>query len=149
MTAPLRTFLSLVRTNAPPLPGLTCWNSTTVNSPSGRSRVMPFFRSLVETVIRPSGYQPLQPQPGGHRFDGQAVPVAAEADDRPGGDRRDDRRVAPGLAGVRVGQVQLHDRPLEGGEGVVERPRIVGERARVDDDRCAPAPPGVDRLDEL
>jgi hypothetical protein len=27
------TFLSLVRTNAPPLPGFTCWNSTTVTSP--------------------------------------------------------------------------------------------------------------------
>src|SRR5271157_5734486 len=51
MTAPLRTFLSLVRTNAPPLPGLTCWNSTTLNRPSGRSRLMPFFRSLVETAM--------------------------------------------------------------------------------------------------
>src|SRR6204780_3300503 len=58
MTAPLRTFLSLVRTKAPPLPGFTCWNSTTLNRPSGRSRLMPFFRSLVETamnVLRESG----------------------------------------------------------------------------------------------
>src|ERR1700683_581869 len=58
ITAPLRTFLSLVRTNAPPLPGLTCWNSTTLNRPSGRSRLMPFFRSLVETamdVLREAG----------------------------------------------------------------------------------------------
>src|SRR6516165_9896555 len=57
-TLPLRTFLSLVRTNAPPLPGLTCWNSTTLNRPSGRSRLMPFFKSLVETamdVLRESG----------------------------------------------------------------------------------------------
>src|SRR5277367_827442 len=51
MTAPLRTFLSFVRTNAPPLPGFTCWNSTTLNKPSGRSRLMPFFRSLVETAM--------------------------------------------------------------------------------------------------
>src|ERR1700689_4764339 len=51
MTAPLRTFLSLVRTKAPPLPGFTCWNSTTLNRPSGRSRLMPFFRSLVETAM--------------------------------------------------------------------------------------------------
>src|SRR4029453_12129441 len=49
-TAPVRKFLSLVRTNAPPLPGFTCWNSTTVMSPSGRFRAMPFFRSLVETL---------------------------------------------------------------------------------------------------
>src|SRR5580693_1352305 len=58
MTAPLRTFLSFVRTKAPPLPGFTCWNSTTLNRPSGRSRLMPFFRSLVETamdVLRESG----------------------------------------------------------------------------------------------
>src|SRR6516162_3431120 len=58
MTAPLRTFLSFVRTKAPPLPGLTCWNSTTLNRPSGRSRLMPFFKSLVETamdVLRESG----------------------------------------------------------------------------------------------
>src|SRR5438477_12029538 len=58
-TAPVRTFFSLVRTNAPPLPGFTCWNSTTVTSPSGRSRAMPFLRSLVETwAIR----QPLDKQ---------------------------------------------------------------------------------------
>src|SRR6478736_1658671 len=49
-TAPVRKFLSLVRTNAPPLPGFTCWNSTTVMSPSGRFRAMPFLRSLVETL---------------------------------------------------------------------------------------------------
>src|ERR1700734_4246126 len=51
ITAPLRRFLGLVRTNAPPLPGLTCWNSTTLKRPSGRSRLMPFFRSLVETAM--------------------------------------------------------------------------------------------------
>src|ERR1700728_4294993 len=51
ITAPLRTFFSFVRTNAPPLPGFTCWNSTTLNRPSGRSRLMPFFRSLVETAM--------------------------------------------------------------------------------------------------
>ena len=47
-TAPVRTFLSLVRTNAPPLPGFTCWKSTTVNSPLSSCSVMPFFKSLVE-----------------------------------------------------------------------------------------------------
>src|SRR6202035_3034950 len=57
-TAPLRTFLSLVRTNAPPLPGLTCWNSTTVTRPSGRLRAMPFFRSLVEMLTGVLGLAP-------------------------------------------------------------------------------------------
>src|SRR5215813_5813212 len=46
-TLPVITFFSLVRTNAPPLPGLTCWKSTTPQSWPSRLRVMPFFRSLV------------------------------------------------------------------------------------------------------
>ena len=31
-TAPLVMFFSLVRTKAPPLPGLTCWKLTTLTS---------------------------------------------------------------------------------------------------------------------
>ena len=56
-TAPVRTFFSLVRTNAPPLPGFTCWKSTTVNRPLSSCSVMPFFRSLVEIagMTGPSG----------------------------------------------------------------------------------------------
>src|SRR5437868_4600227 len=46
-TLPDSTFLSVVRTNAPPLPGLTCWNSTTVHRLSSRLSTRPFFRSLV------------------------------------------------------------------------------------------------------
>ena len=45
---------AFVRTNAPPLPGFTCWNSTTVTRPSdGRLRAMPFFRSFVEMLNEP------------------------------------------------------------------------------------------------
>src|SRR3712207_8974470 len=37
-TLPDSTFFSVVRTKAPPLPGLTCWNSVTAQScPSRRS----------------------------------------------------------------------------------------------------------------
>ncbi len=39
--------------------------------------------------------------------------------------------------------------PLEGGEGVVDGPRIVSERAGVDDDRRSPPPGGVDGVDQL
>src|SRR5919204_2955793 len=46
-TRPVRTFLSLVRTNAPPLPGLTCWNPTTFMSAPSMLSVIPFLRSLV------------------------------------------------------------------------------------------------------
>src|SRR5450631_4134675 len=47
-TLPDRTAFSLVRTKAGPLPGLTCWNSTTDQSWLPMLRTMPFFRSLVE-----------------------------------------------------------------------------------------------------
>src|SRR5690349_19799087 len=50
-TLPVITFFSLVRTNAPPLPGLTCWKSTTPQSWPSRLRVMPFFRSLVVATV--------------------------------------------------------------------------------------------------
>src|SRR6266545_1643183 len=46
-TRPVRTFFSLVRTKAPPLPGLTCWNSTTFIKLPSMFRVIPFFRSFV------------------------------------------------------------------------------------------------------
>src|SRR5215467_13665935 len=46
-TLPDRTFFSLVRTKAPPLPGLTCWKSTTVHSCPSMFSVMPFLRSFV------------------------------------------------------------------------------------------------------
>src|SRR3954451_3648960 len=56
-TLPERTCLSFVRTNAPPLPGLTCWNSTTDQSwPLSSLSTMPFFRSLVvaTSVVSPA-----------------------------------------------------------------------------------------------
>ena len=50
-TFPDSTFFSLVRTNAPPLPGFTCWNSTTVQSPPSMFSTRPFFRSLVVATV--------------------------------------------------------------------------------------------------
>src|ERR1700756_390805 len=51
-TLPDITFFSLVRTKAGPLPGLTCWNSTTFHSCPSRFSVMPFFRSFVLATDR-------------------------------------------------------------------------------------------------
>src|SRR5512146_3439966 len=51
-TLPDSTFFSLVRTKAGPLPGLTCWNSTTFHSCPSRFSVMPFFRSFVLATRR-------------------------------------------------------------------------------------------------
>src|SRR6266498_2803997 len=55
-TAPVLTFRSFVRTNAPPLPGFTCWNSITWNRVPSSSSVIPFFRSLVETLTSLLGW---------------------------------------------------------------------------------------------
>src|SRR5882757_84270 len=46
-TLPESTFFSFVRTNAGPLPGLTCWNSTTDQSTPSMLSTSPFFRSFV------------------------------------------------------------------------------------------------------
>src|SRR5271165_862571 len=51
-TLPDITFFSFVRTNAGPLPGLTCWHSTTFHSCPSRFSVMPFFRSFVLATSR-------------------------------------------------------------------------------------------------
>src|SRR4051812_11334564 len=50
-TLPESTFLSLVRTKAPPLPGLTCWNSTTDHSCPSMFSTRPFLRSFVVATI--------------------------------------------------------------------------------------------------
>src|SRR6201995_257046 len=69
---PAITFFSLVRTKAGPLPGLTCWNSTTFHSWPSRFSVMPFFRSLVLATRRLQ----LQDQqfPGGRSQESGSVP---------------------------------------------------------------------------
>ena len=50
-TLPDITFFSLVCTKAGPLPGLTCWNSTTDHSWPSRLSTRPFFRSLVDAHV--------------------------------------------------------------------------------------------------
>src|SRR5919107_1589592 len=46
-TFPDSTFFRVVRTKAPPLPGLTCWKFTTDHSWPSRLSTSPFFSSLV------------------------------------------------------------------------------------------------------
>src|SRR5215217_3829481 len=49
-TAPDSSAFSLVRTNAPPLPGLTCWKSTMRQTTPSSSMCIPFLNWLVLTV---------------------------------------------------------------------------------------------------
>src|ERR1700735_3296320 len=71
-TLPDITFFSLVRTKAGPLPGFTCWNSTTFHSCPSRFSVMPFFRSLVLATRRPQFQD--QQSPGGRSEESASVP---------------------------------------------------------------------------
>src|ERR1700759_168721 len=50
MTAPSAARRSLVRTNAPPLPGLTCWNSTILKIVPSTSMCDPLRNWLVEIM---------------------------------------------------------------------------------------------------
>src|SRR5213078_4443000 len=51
ITFPSLMCLSLVRTNAPPFPGLTCWNSTIVYGWPSKTMRNPFLNSAVDTCI--------------------------------------------------------------------------------------------------
>src|SRR6478735_9279323 len=111
-TLPDRTALSLVRTNAGPLPGFTCWNSTTDQSCPSMLSTMPFFRSLVEATWGAV----LRRELGG-RSDRQ---VAAGGPERPSGypgqgpDAEEDARPRP-----RVARQGADDEPLGGGAALV------------------------------
>src|ERR1041385_7557742 len=81
ITAPVLTFRSFVRTNAPPFPGFTCWNSMTWKRLPSRSRVIPRFRSLVDTlmfsdVLLPAGALQHEELFGGPRDD--AAPLRGD-----------------------------------------------------------------------
>ena len=51
VTAPVMTFFILVRTKAAPLPGLTCWNSTTCITWPSISKVTPFLKSPAVIIL--------------------------------------------------------------------------------------------------
>src|SRR5918997_5985074 len=50
-TAPLSMFLSRVLTNAPPLPGLTCWKNRIVNRLPSTRIAVPFLNWLVDIMV--------------------------------------------------------------------------------------------------
>src|SRR5512133_1800867 len=77
ITAPVFTLRSFVRTNAPPLPGFTCWNSTTWNRTPSSSRVIPFLKSFVETLT--GSFRLELDQLAGRRADDHA-PVVGDLD---------------------------------------------------------------------
>src|SRR5919112_3089854 len=57
-TAPLSMFLSRVLTNAPPLPGLTCWKYRIVNLLPSTRMAIPFLNWLVDIMVGSSRSRP-------------------------------------------------------------------------------------------
>src|SRR5215203_2549806 len=81
-TAPESMLLIFVRTNAPPFPGLTCWNSRMRQTEPSSSTCIPFLNSLVETTSATPGQstEPPARAPTGTR------PHAARQLQEPAGD---------------------------------------------------------------
>src|SRR5436305_11383488 len=93
-TDPAESDFSFGRTNAPPLPGLTCWNSTIRHVWPSSSMCIPFRNWLVETTSATAregselkGQTPKGPDPRLPNFD-EVLPEAGQhvdavfADDR-------------------------------------------------------------------
>src|SRR6185312_14139641 len=81
ITLPSAARRSFVRTNAPPLPGLTCWNSTILKIVPSTSMWLPFLNWLVEIVET----SPLQDFPD---VVAEPAPAEASATDVPPTERR-------------------------------------------------------------
>src|ERR1700733_11088387 len=58
ITLPSEARRSLVRTKAPPLPGLTCWNSRILKTVPSTSMWLPFLNWLVEIAMERLALEP-------------------------------------------------------------------------------------------
>src|SRR4051794_902201 len=143
-TAPSWVRRSLVRTKAPPLPGLTCWNSTILKTVPSTSMWVPFLNWLVLiTGARlAAGGAALPPPPGrrrqhapgkGARRARPDVPAGGAPGAPPGGARRSRLDVPAEVAPV----AQQRDARRDHVVGGVQP--LAPEDARVD--------PGVDPVE--
>ena len=80
---------------------------------------------------------------------GEFIPVTAKTRDTPGRHRRHHAGATPRLTSIRVRQMHLDDDALIRRQRIMERPRTMGERARVDDDRRTTTAGPMDRFDEF
>src|SRR5690606_34026520 len=118
-TLPVRTFFRVVRTNAAPLPGLTCKNSTTTYTPSSKLMVMPLRKSLTDITHKPPcGACGLRRQTEQilRRFREHAAPVL----------RDDDQIFDPDAAPAR----QVHARLHAGNHARLQHDGAAGAQAR-------------------
>jgi len=87
-------------------------------------------------------------QDRGYCLDCQPVALATEASDHPCRHGAHYRNLAPGFPSLGVGEVQFDYRPVKGRQRVMERPGVMGQRPRVDDDRGGAAARVMHCLDD-
>src|SRR5947209_233730 len=75
ITAPSDARRSFVRTKAAPLPGLTCWNSSTLNTVPSTSMWLPFLSWFVEIIV----FKPTHHSGGGRAMRAPAQAAAPAA----------------------------------------------------------------------
>src|SRR4051794_22273722 len=135
MTLPSDVRRSFVRTNAPPLPGLTCWNSSTLKIVPSTSMWFPFLSWLV--LIMAAGqcrarllvraFAGVGAGAAGPGASWSVVPARRRLRGRPGGWRR-----APARGGRRASGVDLEDQALGGPAQVGAVRTAVGRELDVD-----------------
>src|SRR5918994_1730354 len=118
ITAPSSARFSFVRTNAPPLPGFTCWNSTILKTLPSTSMWVPFLNWLV-LIMRQGRLAACRPrQPPSERPHvlgelGRLVQLEVDAEHRnPHGEPAEVVVAGPVLAAVRVDR--LDRAPMRG-----------------------------------
>src|SRR5918995_270241 len=118
ITAPSSARFSFVRTNAPPLPGFTCWNSTILKTLPSTSMWVPFLNWLV-LIMRHGRLAACRPrQPPSERPHvlgelGRLVQLEVDAEHRnPHGEPAEVVVAGPVLAAVRVDR--LDRAPMRG-----------------------------------
>src|SRR3954464_2252513 len=98
MTAPSAARRSFERTNAPPLPGLTCWNSRILKTVPSTSMWFPFLNWLVEITPAEASRARVDATAAGVAAARPLVVASSSGSDRDRGRRHD------------VGPRALHDR---------------------------------------
>src|SRR3954468_21058245 len=111
MTLPSVVRLSLVRTNAGPLPGLTCWNSTILKIVPSTSMCVPFLNWLV-LIIGWKGREA-----GSARLPGEAErrEAGGEGEDRLAGRAIRPDRAQRGRAAATAGRVHVGEAVVAAG----------------------------------
>src|SRR5947209_7704638 len=118
MTLPSEARRSLVRTNAPPLPGLTCWNSTILKTVPSTSMWLPLRNWLVEIMFGGQCRTGHPGQPVGEVGEGQPAPAVPQPDQR-----EDQERQVDELVGLPAQRRPEAEGSLSAVENVAQRAR--------------------------